>query len=335
MDFRSDNTHGAHPEIAAAVAAANRGQMTSYGGDATTERVRLRLCELFETEVDLFPVLTGTAGNALSVASMTPPWGAVFCHDEAHIHREELGAVEFYSGGAKVMPIPGAHGRFSAADLDRAIAAMLEQGRGEPPSCVSVTQTTEAGTVYSVDALRAIGEVKRTRRLRMQMDGARFANAVAALGCAPADITWRAGVDALVLGATKNGAIGAEAIVVFDRSLSGELAARWHRGGHRVSKMRFVSAQLDACFTDDLWLRMARHANAMATRLARGLGDRVVQPVDANIVFARLDPAVDARLRAAGFAYYDWTLFGPGTVRLVTGWATTEEDVDRFIAAAT
>lgn len=332
MDFRSDNTHGAHPAVAEALAHASQGRQSSYGADDYTARVRERLCAVFEREVEIFPVLTGTAGNALSVSSMTLPWGAVFCHEDAHIQRDELGAVEFFSNGAKLFPLAGADGKLSAETLDRSIHAVGEEGRTAVPCAVSVTQATEAGTLYSLDELHAIGEVTRKRGVGLHMDGARFANALVALHCTPAEMTWRTGVDVLTFGATKNGAMAVEAIVVFKPQLAQQLAPRWHRSGHRLSKMRFLSAQLDAYLADELWLRNARHANAMAARLAAGLDD-VLRPVQANVVFARFTEERSAALRARGFQFYDWPIFGAGAVRLVTGWSTTEADVDALLSS--
>jgi threonine aldolase len=331
-DFRSDNTHGASAEILEAMARINSGTFTSYGQDPLTARVRDRLRGIFETDCEVLPVLTGTAGNALSVAALTPPWGGVFCHEDAHIHRDEMGAPEFFSGGAKLFPIAGANGKLDRDSLATAIDKIANEGRTATPACVSLTQATEAGTMYSVDELRVLCDVAHQRGCRVHMDGARFANAVVASGASPADLTWRAGVDVLVLGATKNGALAAEMIVMFDKSLAAEMNTRWHRGGHRASKMRFLSAQFDAYLSDDLWLRNARRANEMAARLAAGMTE-VLQPVDANVVFARLGPDVLARLRARGFLFYDWPLFGDGAVRFVCGFTTTEAEVDALLGA--
>jgi threonine aldolase len=317
LDFRSDNTHGASPEILEAVARANAGTSTSYGGDAATERVRVLCSDLFERAVSIFPVLTGTAGNELVIASMTPADGAVLCHEDAHIVRDELNAVEWFTGGARLITIPGAQGKLDPSSL------ASSSGRA---SCLSLTETTEAGTVYRPDELRALCDAARALGCRIHLDGARFANAVASLGVAPADLTWRAGIDALVLGATKNGALGAEVIVVFERALVEKLDFLWQRSGHRVSKMRFVSAQLEAYLTNDLWLRNARHANAMARRLAGGLAN-VIRPVEANIVFTRLPRPVPDVL------CYDWPIFGPDAYRLVTAFDTPEQDVDAVIEA--
>jgi threonine aldolase len=328
-DFRSDNTHGCSPEILEAVTRASAGTQTSYGGDEYTARVRRRCSEIFETEVEVCPVVSGTAGNSLAIAALTPPWGAVFCHDEAHIQRDECGAPEFFSGGAKLIPILGAAGKMRPADLANAIQTVAESKRTAVPACVSITNATEAGTVYSADEMRALRDVSSS--LRMHLDGARFANAVVATGTSPADLTWRAGIDLLTFGATKNGALAAEAIVVFRKSLAEEIALRQHRSGHRLSKMRFISAQLDAYLTDDLWLRNARHANAMARRLAQGL--TTIHPVEANVLFARFSPKQAASLRQQGFLFADWPIFGDDAYRLVTAFDTTAEQVDAFLAA--
>jgi threonine aldolase len=313
MDFRSDNTHGASAEIVDALIRANEGRVTSYGEDAWTERVRERCSAIFETEVEVFPVVTGTAANAVAIAAMQP--NAIYCHHDAHIHLEELRAAELFSG-ATMIPIGGAEGKLHASNLE------LRAG-----GCLSITQTTEAGTVYSLDELRALCEVARRNGCSVQMDGARFANAVASTNASPAELTWRAGVDVLSLGATKNGALSAEVIVLFDRARKDALAMHWHRAGQRLSKMRFVSAQLEAYLTGDLWLRNARHANAMAARLASGLQAEIVRPVDANIVFARFAPDVVASLQQRGLLFYDWPLFGDDVYRLVCGFSTTAEEV--------
>ncbi len=323
MDFRSDNTFGCSPEILEALAKANAGTMSSYGDDGITARVRERCRELFECDLEIFPVLTGTAGNALSIAAMTPSSGSIVCHDEAHIRLEELGAAEFFSGGAKLIPLPGANGKLSADD----VAAV------ETFSCLSIAQTTEAATLYSVDEVRALCDAARLRGAGVQMDGSRFANAVAALGCSPAEASWRTGVDILSLGATKNGAMSVEVIVVFRKELAVELVPHWQRSGHRLSKMRFLSAQLDAYFTDDLWLRNAHRANSAAARLATGIHEHleIVRPVESNFVFVRIPPSLVETLKANGFDFYDWQLFGADVHRLATSYATTDRDIDAFV----
>jgi len=311
-DFRSDNVQGCSPEVMEALTRAMTGTMASYGRDEITDRVRVRCRELFETDLEVFPVVTGTAGNGLALASMTPPDGTIVCHEDAHIERDELGAPGLFTGGATLITLPGADGKLHADDLRE----------GGP--CLSLTNATEAGTVYTPDELRALTGSREFRGVHL--DGARFANALVTLGCSPADLTWRAGVDVLVLGGTKNGLINAELVVVFRKDLAKEVAPRWHRSGHRPSKMRFISAQFEAYLTDDLWLRNARHANAMAARLAEGL--ETIHPVQANVVFTRLSPREVQALRAEGFDFFDWPIFGDDAFRLVTGFATSAGDVD-------
>lgn len=337
-DFRSDNTHGCSPEIVEAISRAASGNASSYGGDEITARLRKTCRDLFETNLEILPLATGTGANSLAVAAMSPPWGAVFCHEDAHLHRDEMGAPEFYSGGAKLFPVAGRGGKLAASDLDRWIDTVGREGRTAIPSCVSLTNATEAGTVYSTEEMWAIGEVARARRVGVHVDGARFANAIVALGASPADLSWRAGVDILVFGATKNGAMASELMVVFRQELVPALATRIHRAGQRYSKMRFLSAQFEAYLDGDLWLRNARHANETAARLAAGLsavpGVELLYPVEANILFARLPLPVAQKLRDRGFLFYDMPLYGEGVVRLVTGFTTTNADVDALIAAA-
>lgn len=337
-DFRSDNTLGCSPEIVDAIARASHGSVSSYGADEITARVRQRCRDLFETDLEIFPLATGTGGNSIAIAAMTPPWGAVFCHADAHVYRDEMGAPEFFSPGAKLVPIAGAHDKLLPEETDRMIDDIGGTGRLAVPSCLSLTQATECGTVYQVSEIRALAEVARKHRCGVHVDGARFANAVASTGASPADLTWRAGVDVLIFGATKNGAIAAEVMVVFRKDLVADLPKRIHRAGHRVSKMRFISAQFDAYLENDLWLRNARHANAMAKRLEAGLraipGVEILEPVEANMVFVRFDPKISGALQKAGFLFYDWNVFGPDAWRLVCGFSTTEEDVDGLVKAA-
>jgi threonine aldolase len=331
MDFRSDNVSGASPEIVDAIVRANRDFTTSYGDDGVTARLRRRCCELFETEVDVVPVMTGTAANALSIASITPPWGAALAHTHAHMLRDEWNAPEFFSG-ARVVPVRAAAPTLTAADLHAGIEDVLASDVGVPSS-VTVTQASEAGTVYRVEDLQAISAARCRAdfRLAMHMDGARFANAAAFLGCAPADVTWRAGVDLMSFGATKNGAVGAEMIVIFRRELAAEVRHRARRAGHRLSKMRFVSAQLEAYLADDLWLRNARHANAMAARLAAGV--TALHPVEANSVFIRIPEALAQKLQDAGFRFTKWGIFGRDVYRFVCSWQTEEKHVDALVVA--
>lgn len=337
MDFRSDNSNGVSPAILAALTAVNQGAAPSYGADAVTERVTKRFAELFEREVTVFPVATGTAANALALAAVAPPWGVVYCHEGAHITVDECGAPWFYTHGAQPLRIAGADGKIDAA----AIAARIA-GAGvvhhPQPAAISLSQSTEAGTVYRPAEIAAIGEVARRHKLALHVDGARIANAVASLGCSFADMTWRAGVDVLSFGATKNGAMAAEAVIFFDSARAADFAFRRKRGGHLFSKMRFLSAQLEAYLTDDLWLANARHANAMATRLATGLAAlpnaRLRHPVEANAVFVELPETTIQALAAAGFGFHRWGGPTAACLRLVTSFATRADDVDALITTA-
>ena len=337
MDFRSDNVAGASPEILAALAAANGGTASAYGADEITSRLEARFRELFEHEVAVFPVATGTAANALALATLTPPWGVIYCHEEAHAAIDECGAPEFFSGGGKIVTLPGADGKITP---DAVAARLTERGfvHHAQPAAITISQTTEAGTLYQPPELAALGDYAHRHGMALHVDGARFGNAVAALGCAPADITWRAGVDALSFGATKNGALAAEAVIFFDPDKARELGYRRKRAGHLFSKMRFLSAQLEAYLADGLWLRNARHANRMAARLGSGLARqkaaRLRHPVEANEVFVELPERVIRALDAQGARFYRWGGAEAACLRLVASFATREDEVDRFIAAA-
>ncbi len=342
MIFTSDNAHIVSPEILKAIAAANEGTVSSYGADQLTQRLGEVLGGLFGREVAAFPVMTGTAANALALATVTPSYGAIFCHAEAHVQSSEFGAPEFFSG-AKLVTIEGADGRMTGQGL----ADMLELFPANDvhyvkPATVTITQSTEMGTLYRPAEISQIKAVADTRSLAFHMDGARFANAMAALDCSAAAITCDAGVDVLSFGATKNGAMAAEVVIFFDPRHAEEFAYRRKRGGHLVSKMRFVSAQLLAYLEDDLWLRNARHANAMATRLAEGLanlsGVTLIYAVEANEIFIRLPRRIIAALEALGAQFYDWPMSGDGpevgTVRLVTSFATQAREVEQFLKCA-
>ncbi|MCJ8145115.1 low specificity L-threonine aldolase [Ancylobacter sp. A5.8] len=334
--FASDNAAGASPEIIAALVACNDGPLPSYGADAISGRVTQRLAEVFEREVSVFLVSTGTAANVLALSVLTPPWGAVLCHPDSHIENDECGAPEFYTGGAKLVHVEGAGGKLDITQLRRAATLGKGDVHSVQPACVSMTQATESGALYSLEETRAIGDACREAGLALHMDGSRFANAVAALEASPAELTWKAGVEILSFGATKNGALGVEAVVLFDPARAAELAFRRKRGGHLTSKMRYLSAQMEAYLDGDLWLANARRANAMAQRLARGLdgvaGATVQGRVEANILFVQLPAPMVAGLLAEGFRFYT-DRWGQGIARLVTSFATTEADVDRLLAA--
>jgi threonine aldolase len=341
MNFRSDNVVPVCPEILEAVVRANAGTAPSYAADDWTKRAERAIGEIFECEVAALPVVTGTAANALALATIVPAYGAIYCHAEAHILLEEAGAPEFYAGGAKLVALAGEHGRFDAKALGTAISLAEAGGvHWAKPSAVSVTQSTEAGTVYALGAISAIAERAKAHGVRVHMDGARIANAVAALGCTPAEATWKRGVEILSFGATKNGALAAEAVVIFKptREARERLAYLHKRGGHLVSKMRFVSAQLGAYVAGDLWLRNARHANGMAARIAKGLGAipgaELAHQVEANEVFVRLPGAAIDALLEDGVGLARWGAADTTLVRLVASYATTEADVDSFLALA-
>jgi threonine aldolase len=339
MNFCSDNVTGVAPEIMEALAAANHGAAWPYGNDDWTRLVEVQLCDIFERKVRAFPVATGTASNSLALATMAPPYGAILAHDAAHVMVDECGAPEFYSGGAKLIPVAGEHGKMNAEGVAAAITRWRSTDPHQVPlAAISLTNATESGTVYRPDEVKAIADLARAEKMRVHMDGARFANAVASLGVPAKAVTWEAGVDALSFGATKAGCMAAECVVFFDEKLADSFEYRRMRAGHLVSKMRFVSAQLNAFFADGLWLKMARHANSMAQRLAQGLGRipgaRLRDPVEANELFVVLPPAVIAGPRAAGGDFYDWT-GEPNLIRLVTAWDTDAAKVEKFLKVAT
>lgn len=342
MNFASDNWAGAHPEIMAAVAAANHGAVPAYGGDDLTKRAERRFSEIFERDVAVFFVATGGAANALALAQLAPPWGMILCHQESHIQMDECGAPEFFTGGAKLLPLAGFAAKLSAQTVKGALAGFPERPpHGMPATALSITQATECGAVYSVDEVKSLAAAARAAGLKVHMDGARFANALARLDCAAADLTWKAGVDALSFGGTKNGCLLAEAVVFFDPAEAADFIFRRKRAAQLFSKMRFISAQFDAYLADDLWLLMARHANAMAARLSEGLaaaGAKIWYPTEANEVFVSFAPGVAEKLRAAGAQFYPWVTPGDpangAMQRLICSFATRAEDVDAFLAAA-
>jgi threonine aldolase len=342
MEFASDNTAPVCAEIMQAIEQANAGPVPSYGADPVTSRLKTLACEIFETELAIYPVGTGTAANALALATLVKPYGAVCCYEEAHIATDECGAPEFFMGGAKLLTLPSQTGRITPMQVEAAMARAIDGGvHHVVPEALSITQATEWGTVYDVDAVSSLGEAARRRGLAMHMDGARFANALVHLGCTPAELTWKAGVDVLSFGATKNGALAAEAVIFFNPAHAAGFERRRKRAGHLWSKMRYISAQLCAYLEADLWLRNARHANRAAARLAEGLaavpGVRLVQTVQANEIFAAMPDELIDSLEGAGAHFYRW-IEVPGernpVIRLVTSFATTDQEVERFLALA-
>ena len=341
MNFASDNTAPIAPAILDAIVEANHGYARGYGNDDRTHAVERRMGEIFEREVSVFLVPTGTAANALSLAHVTPPWGVVFCHDNAHIVTDECGAPEFFGNGLKLEGLPGDGAKIAAETFK---AALDGYGGHEPhqmvASALSITQASEAGTIYRVDEIAALSRIAHGRSLLVHMDGARFANALVRLNTTPAQMTWQSGVDVLSFGATKGGALAAEAVVIFDPARAAFFGERRKRAGQLVSKHRFIAAQMAAYLSGNYWLELARHANAMADLLAQtltGIGLRPVWPVEANLVFVVLPRALDAKLKAAGADYYVRTGKGVGhgteevLARLVTSFSTQRSDIDRFI----
>lgn len=344
MFFASDNSSGVPAEILEALARANAGFTPGYGAEEIMERVRARIREIFEApEAAVYLVATGTAANALSLATFCPPWGAVYCHHVAHIEEDECGAPEFYTGGAKLVLMDGEHGKIDPQALEVKLKNAAPVGvHNVQKGMLSLTNLTETGSRYSVAEIRALAAVAKGHGLPVHLDGARFTNALVAEGCTPAEMTWKAGVDVLSFGGTKNGLMGVEAVVIFDPARAWEFELRRKRGGHLFSKHRFLSAQMDAWLTDDLWLSLARHANAMAGRLETGLkalpGTALLHPRGGNMLFASFPRAAHRRARAHGAAYYDWPGSHPDgddtealSARLVASWSTTEEQVDAFL----
>jgi threonine aldolase len=340
--FTSDNCTPVSEPILAAINAANAGMAPSYGSDEHSEQLKRVASEVFETEVSIFPVATGTAANALALSQITQPYGAIYCHQAAHIMVDEGGAPEFFTGGAKLIGFPSKDGKITPQQIEDAVAYAREMGvHHVPPSAVSLSQTTEWGAVYTPTQIAALCEVAHRHRLPVHMDGARFANALTRLECSPADATWRQGVDVMSLGATKNGALCAEAVIFFNSTLARDFEQRRKRAGHLWSKGRFLSVQLLAYFAGGLWLTHARHANAMAAALARGLapirGVSFLRPLEANELFVVMPEQWVQALEKEEFHFYRWGVGAPTTggvvIRLVTTFATQVEDVEDLIVA--
>jgi threonine aldolase len=329
MRFFSDNAAAACPEVMAALQDANHLD-TAYDGDASSARLNDAFSSLFETEVEALWVATGTAANSLALAALCPPYGSIVCHRDAHIQNDECGAPEFYTHGAKLLLAEGGGAKVTPASVEALLATVRNDVHQVQPAALSITNATEYGLVYSPEEVAALGDLAKARGLAFHMDGARFANAVARLGCSPADLTWRAGLDALSFGFVKNGGMSAEALIFFNPELRQQTLYRRKRAGHLLSKGRFLAAQLLAMLDNDVWLRNARAANASAARLAAAAGDRLVIPVEANEIFLKVTPEEAAKLRAQGFDFYDW---GPGEARLVTAWDSDPAQVEALASA--
>lgn len=345
MHFASDNTAPVPPQILEAMIEANHGHVMPYGNDVTTTDVRDAIRIAFEApEAEVYLVATGTAANALALACLCPPWATVYCHRNAHVEEDECGAPEFYTGGAKLTLVGGDHAKLDPDALARAIGFTARAGvHNVQRGAVTITNATEAGAVYSPAEVAAICAVARAAGLPVHMDGARFANALVSAGCSPAEMTWKAGIDVLSFGGTKNGLMGVEAVVLFDPARAWEFELRRKRGGHLFSKHRYLSAQMAAYLKDDLWRKMATRANAAAQRLSTGImalpGATLLHPTQANSVFAAWPREGHRRAQKAGAQYYLWpmdqSLDGPGdqplSARLVCSWCTTDDEIDAFL----
>jgi threonine aldolase len=349
MDFSSDNTVGVSEPILAALCAVNHGSSPAYGADAMSTKASQRLAEVFETDLSAFLVSTGTAANALSLAALSPPWGGIFCHAEAHIAADECGAPEMFTSGAKLLGIPGDGGKIGLPDFKAGLRDFPKGAINQvQPAALSLSQTTECGTLYHRAEIASLASCAHAAGLHVHMDGARFANALAAANCTPAEMSWKAGVDVLSFGATKNGALACEAVIFFNSSLAENFKFQRKRSGHTISKGRFLGSQMIAYLENDHWLALARTANARAAEFAKRLsqvkGIRLVWPCEANELFVIMPDKIDQALKAAGALYYDWSSKSLGNVtaaqenevfvRLITSFATEPEAIRQFIAIA-
>jgi len=349
MDFASDNGASVAPEILEAIASASRIRAAAYGADDFTARAAAMLADVFETKLEAFLVATGTAANALALSALARPWEAVFCHEEAHIHDDECGAPELFTGGAKLVGVPGEGGKIAPAAL-RETLARFPRGlvKSPQPGALSLSQATEAGTIYTPAEVATLAAIAHEAGVLVHMDGARFANALVSGGASPAEMSWRAGVDALSFGATKNGAFACEAVVLFEPRRAESFPYLRKRGGHTLSKGRFLGAQMEAYLAGDLWLRLAERANAGAKRLAERLtaapGVRLAWPTEANEVFAIVPEAVAAAWTAAGATFHEWSTRslaperaprkGETLARLVVSFDTPQSAIDEAAALA-
>ena len=332
--FSSDNVTGACPEVMDAIVAANEGIVESYGNDKWSLNLQKKLSEIFETDVVVFPVVSGTAANALALSVLSPAFGKIFCNELSHINTDECGAPEFFSGGAKLVTMSSEDGKINAKDLSQNI-----RGTGivhlAQPAAVSITQACETGTVYQLEEIKSIAETAHEHGLKVHMDGARFANAIVSLDISPAEMTWKSGIDVLSFGGTKNGCLTAEAVVFFKPELVGNFPYLHKRSGQLLSKMRFVSAQLEAYISNDVWLRNARNANNMAKLLSEGLAKftdiKLTYTTQSNEVFVHLPSSTINLLNAKGYNVSEDELDGK-SVRFVTAWNTISDDIDKLIS---
>lgn len=340
MIFTSDNASGAHPQIMAALMRANEGYSRGYGADPIMAEVATRLRAIFEApDAAVHLVATGTAANALALALYAQPWSAIFAHSEAHIAVDECGAPEFYTNGAKLVGVAGDHGKMTPDSLALALDHTGGNGvHGVQRGPLSITNVTEAGTVYTPAEITALTALARARGMASHLDGARFANALVATGATAAEMTWKSGIDVLSFGGTKNGCLGVEAVIIFDPAKAWEFELRRKRGGHLFSKNRYLAAQMQGYLENDLWLTLAKQANAMGARLAKGLatvqGATLRHPVNANMLFPEWPTGTHARAEARGAQYYPFPApHGREAARLVASWSSTQDDVDNLVAA--
>ncbi len=339
MNFASDNVYGVHPRILASLSDANDGTAPSYSYDDLSKRAEEQLCMVFDKEVRAFLVTTGTAANGLALSALTPPYGAVICHSEAHISVDECNSPELFTGGAKIMGLPAADGKIRPDQIEKCLKGFIRGEHDPKPCAVSIANATELGTVYSPAEVKVISDLIRPRNMKLHMDGARFANALVGLGASPAELTWKSGVDALSFGGTKNGAMLLEAVIFFDIKLAEDFSYRRMRSGQLVSKGRYLAAQMLAYLKDDLWLENARIANDLAAELAEGLRKfnsiRIPNPTQANEVFAIMPRALFEKLHDKGAHFYDWISDGVGEeevmARFVMSYATPKQDVGKFL----
>ena len=332
--FSSDNVTGACPEVMDAIVAANDGIVESYGNDKWSLNLQKKLSEIFETDVVVFPVVSGTAANALALSVLSPAFGKIFCNELSHINTDECGAPEFFSGGAKLVTMSSDDGKINAKDLSQNI-----RGTGivhlAQPAAVSITQACETGTVYQLEEIKSIAETAHEHGLKVHMDGARFANAIVSLDVSPAEMTWKSGIDVLSFGGTKNGCLTAEAVIFFKPKLVGNFPYLHKRSGQLLSKMRFISAQLEAYISNDVWLRNARNANSMAKLLSEGFAKfpdiKLAYTTQSNEVFVHLPSSIIDLLNAKGYNISEDELDGK-SVRFVTAWNTVSDDIDKLIS---
>jgi threonine aldolase len=333
IKFASDNVTGVCPEVLDAILKVNNGDSAPYGNDDLSKILQEKFSKIFEKDVVVYPTASGTAANALALSALTPVFGNIYCHKLSHINTDECGAPEFYTGGAKLITVKGVNGKINPQELSKSIGGVGVVHHTQP-SVVSITQLCETGETYELDEIKEISDTAHKHNLKMHMDGARFANALVSLGASPAEMTWKSGIDVLSFGATKNGCIAAEAIIFFKPELVGNLSFLMKRSGHLLSKMRFVSAQLDAYITGDVWLNNAKHANKMGKKLSEGLNSNpkieLAYPTQGNEVFAKFPRPIIEHLNSEGYKMNEEELDG-NAVRLVTAWNTEESDIDQLL----